>query len=146
VIAFVRPNGWDFPLLLHVLGATVLFGGLVTLLVLAFAAWRGGDQAAMLRRLGFTTTLLVVWPGWVLMRAAAQWILSREGLDDDPPGWVGVGFVVSDAGAVVLLLLTLLGWLALRRPRVAAYVAGVSGLYLVALGVAWFAMSAKPGA
>ena len=77
------------------------------------------------------------------MRVGAQWILSRENLEDDSPGWVGVGFIVSDAGILVLLALTVLGWLALRRTRVAPWFAGLASIYLVALGVAWFAMSAK---
>ena len=68
-----------------------------------------------------------------------------EGLDDNPPGWVGVGFLVSDAGIMVLLVLTLLGWLGLRRPRAGVWFAGLAAIYLVALGVAVFAMSAKPG-
>jgi len=72
-------------------------------------------------------------------------VLSREGLDDDPPGWVGVGFLVSDAGILVLLVLTLLGWLGLRRARVGTWFTGLAAFYLVALGVAVFAMSAKPG-
>jgi hypothetical protein len=79
------------------------------------------------------------------MRLAAQWILSRENFDKDP-GLVGVGYTVGDGGVVVLLVLTVLGWLALRRPRLGPWFAGVSLLYVVALGVAWFAMSAKPGA
>ncbi len=81
------------------------------------------------------------------MRVGAQWILSREGLDDAPaPDWVAVGLVVADGGIVVILLLTLLGWLALRRARAGVWFAGLAALYLLALGVAWWAMSAKPGA
>ena len=52
---------------------------------------------------------------------------------------------MSDAGILVLLVLTLLGWLGLRRPRVGMWFAGLAAFYLVALGVAVFAMSAKPG-
>jgi hypothetical protein len=80
------------------------------------------------------------------MRLGAQWVASNEHLDKNPPGWVGVGFAVSDAGIVVLALITLLGWLAPRRPRAGTFLAGLSILYVIALGVAWFAMSAKPGA
>jgi hypothetical protein len=147
VIATLRPDSWNLPLFLHVLGAVLLFGGIGSLAVVSLAGLRIPDHAALLRTLAFRTTLFVVWPAYVVMRAGAQWILSREGLDEGgPPGWVAVGLGVSDAGIVVLLVLTLLGWLALRRPRVAAWFAGLAVLYLVALGVAWFAMSAKPGA
>jgi hypothetical protein len=133
------------PLFLHVLGATLLFGALLAVTTLAFASTRIVDHGPLLRRLAFTIMLAGVWPSYVLMRVGAQWVLSHEGLDDDPPGWVGVGFLVSDAGILVLLVLTLLGWLGLRRPRMGMWLAGLAAIYLVALGVAVFAMSAKPG-
>jgi hypothetical protein len=146
MIALLRPDAWDFPLFLHVLGAVLLFGGIVSLVVISVAGLRLSESAMLLRTLAFRTTLFVVWPAYIVMRIGAQWILSREGLDDNSPDWVGVGFVISDGGIIVLLLLTLLGWLALRRGRAAAIFAGLSVLYLVALGVAWWAMTAKPGA
>ena len=67
---------------------------------------------------------------------------SRHADVDQQPG-----IVVGDGGALVLIGLTVLGWLALRRqPSVARYFAGLAGVYLVALVVAWWAMTAKPGA
>ena len=146
MIATIRPDSWDFPLFLHVLGAVLLFGGVASISVLSVAGLRVEAHAPLLRTLAFRTTLLLVWPSFVLMRAGAQWILSREGLDKDTPDWVGVGYIVSDVGVIVLLVLTLLGWLSLRRRGAAPWFAGLSVVYLVALGVAWFAMSAKPGA
>jgi hypothetical protein len=146
VIALLRPDAWDFPLFLHVLGAVLLVGGVASVSLVSIAGLRTPEHALLLRTLAFRTTLVLVWPSYILMRAGAQWILSREGLDKNTPGWVGVGFAVSDFGIVVLLLLTLLGWLSLRRARLGPWFAGLSVLYLVALGVAWFAMSAKPGA
>ena len=133
------------PLFLHVLGATLLFGALLAVTTLGFASLRIVDHGPLLRRLAFTIMLAGVWPSYILMRVGAQWVLSHEGLDDNPPGWVGVGFLVSDAGIMVLLVLTLLGWLGLRRPRAGVWFAGLAAIYLVALGVAVFAMSAKPG-
>jgi hypothetical protein len=148
MIALVRPGAWDFPLFVHVLGAIVLFGGVGSVALLAFAALRYDAQAALLRRAAFMTTLLVVWPSYVVMRVGAQWILTREGLDQNPPGWVGWGFAVSDGGIVVLALITLLGRLSMspRRPQAGKFLAGLTVLYVIALGLAWFAMSAKPGA
>jgi len=146
VIAFLRPNAWDLPLFLHVLGATVLFGAVGALAIVSFAGLRVPDHSLMLRRLAFYTTLLLVWPAYIVMRVGAQWIVSKEQLDKNSPGWVNVGFFVADGGVVVLLALTLLGWLALKRPRLTPWLAGLAVLYIVALGVAWFAMSAKPGA
>ena len=146
MIAFLRPDSWDFPLFLHVLGATTLFGGVASLAIVSVASLRVAENAAMLRRLAFRATLFLVWPAFVVMRIGAQWIVMREHLDKDSPGWVVAGFIVADGGALALLVLTLLGWLTLRRPRLTAWFAGVSLIYFAALVVAWFAMSAKPGA
>jgi hypothetical protein len=130
----------------HVLGAIVLFGGVAAVAVLAVAAARDGASALLLQRVAFATTLIVVWPGYVLMRVGAQIVANNEHLDKNAPGWLNVGFAVSDAGILVLALVTLLGWLAPRRPQAGKFLAGLSVLYVIALGVAWFAMSAKPGA
>ena len=37
MIAFLRPDAWDFPLFVHVLGAIVLFGGVAAVVMLSFA-------------------------------------------------------------------------------------------------------------
>jgi hypothetical protein len=134
------------PLFLHVAGAIFLFGGVAAVTVLALAALRDEPHAVLMRRTAFMTTLLVIWPAYILMRVGAQWVLTDEHLDKVTPGWVGVGFAVSDAGILVLALITLLGWLSPRRPGAGKFLAGLAVLYLLALGVAWFAMSAKPGA
>jgi hypothetical protein len=134
-----------FPLFLHVAGAMALFGGIASVSILSWAAVRLTAHAPLLRRLAFATMLLLVWPAFVAMRAGAQWVLNHEGLDKNSPGWVGVGFAVSDAGVVLLLIVTFLAWLARRRGGATPWVAALSSLYVVALGVAWFAMSAKPG-
>jgi hypothetical protein len=146
MVAIVRPEAWDFPLFVHVLGAIVLFGAVGSVALLAIAALHYDVHAALLRRTAFATTVLVVWPSFVVMRVGAQWILSREGLDKVTPSWVNYGLAVSDAGILILAAITLLGWLAPRRPRTGKFLAALSVLYLIALGVAWFAMTAKPGA
>jgi hypothetical protein len=149
IVLYLRPGSWSLPLFLHVLGATVLFGGTLALTVLAFAAWRGRERAAMLARLAFWTLLVVVLPTWILMRAGAQWIVDKEFPGNNPPGWVDVGFVVSEPGLVLLLALGVVAWLSARRGgtgRLAAALAVLAPVYLAALAVAWFAMSAKPGA
>ena len=145
MIALIRPHSWDLPLFVHVVGAVLLFGGVASVALLSIGALREQAHAIVLRRTAFATTVLLVWPSYVVMRVGAQWILSREGLDKNPPGWAGVGFAVSDAGILVLAVITLLGWLSPRRPGAGKFLAGLSVLYLIALGVAWFAMTAKPG-
>jgi hypothetical protein len=146
MIALIRPDSWDLPLFVHVLGAVVLFGGVGAVVLLAGAALHYDAHALMLRRTAFITTLVLVWPSYIVMRVGAQWILDREGLDKNQPGWVGAGFAVSDGGILVLALITVLGWLSPRRPGAGKFLAGLAVLYAIALGVAWFAMSAKPGA
>jgi uncharacterized membrane protein len=133
------------PLFVHVIGATVLFGGIATVAIVSWAAVRTTQQAPLLRRSALVAMLAVVWPAYVAMRVGAQWVLNHEGLDKSTPGWVDVGFLVSDVGIVLLLVVTFLAWLARRRGGATAWVAALSSAYLIALGVAWFAMSAKPG-
>ena len=58
------------------------------------------------------------------------------------PGWVGVGFIVSDAGVILLLIVGIL--LAVRRQRVLLAVPVLTAIYVVALGVAWVSMTGKP--
>ena len=66
------------------------------------------------------TLLAVALPGYVIMRGGAQWIYSKEHLDDAPsdPTWIGIGFITSDVGALLLLIALILGGIGLRRrPR-----------------------------
>jgi uncharacterized membrane protein len=148
VILYLRPSSWNLPLFLHVLGATVLFGGTLALAILALVVWRRREGAALLSQLAFRLLLFLVLPAWLLMRIAAGWIDGKE-FPKNEPGWVGVGYAVSEGGLVLLIVMAVLAWRSARREgtgRAAAAVAVLAPLYLVALAVAWFAMSAKPGA
>jgi hypothetical protein len=133
-------------LFLHVLGATLLFGGTLTVATLVVTSLRVQEHALLLRRLASTLTFAVVWPAFVVMRVGAQLVLDGESLQHSHATWIGIGFGVSDAGVVVLLLLGLTTWLSRRSARAVPWAAGLSILYLAALAVAWFAMSGKPGA
>ncbi len=96
---------------------------------------------ATLRTIGF-----LVLPAWLLMRVAGQWIDSREDIPGDP-AWLGVGFLVGDAGLVLLVITALIAWWGVRRPErrwPVRAVAVISGLYLIALFVAMWAMTTKP--
>jgi len=131
------------PLYVHVVGATALFGGVLAVTILAFAASRYPPERTLFaRRLTFWLTLLLVVPAWIAMRAGAEWVL-RQGYAKNL-GWENAGFVVSDGGAALILLLLLVSWLAWKRPQLGRLVAGLGTLYILALGVAWFAMSYKP--
>jgi hypothetical protein len=118
VLAAVRPDSWDFPLFLHVLGAMILVGGLVTgASALGFAR---GDARSL--RLGYWSLLVVSLPGWVLMRVGAEWIYSKEGWDDlpegvDDPVWLNIGAITADAGGLILLVSLVTGGVGVYRMR-----------------------------
>jgi len=117
LLASVRPDDWDLPLFLHVLGAMALVGSLV-LVVLALVSARRGDSAAGLR-LAYRSLLFGVIPSWILMRVGAQWIASKEGLDDldEPPAWVDIGFLTSEPTLLLLIAATVCAGMAARRAR-----------------------------
>ncbi len=146
MLAVLRPDSWNLPLFLHVLGAVILFGGTATVAIAGFAGRGRSDHAGLLARVVLGSFLLVIVPGWILMRIGAQWIADKE-FPDKTPGWVDVGFVVSEPGAVLLIVLGIIAWISVRRQglgRLAVVPPVLATIYLVALGIAWWAMSAKP--
>ena len=143
MLAILRPDGWNFPLFLHVLGAMTLTGATAAAFVCAVSV----RQWPWLRSVVARMLLLVVFPAWLLMRLAGQWIDSKENIPGDP-GWLGVGFLVGDLGLVLLILAMIFGAVAVRRPQrnwPVNTVAVITGVYFVALVVAMFAMTGKPG-
>ena len=146
VLAAIRPDDWNIALFVHILGAMLLVGALA--LVICALAWRDV-------RLGYRALLLGVLPGWIVMRGGAQWIASKEGLDEgDVPAWVDVGFIVSDPLLLFLIIATVCAGIATRRQRRGDAPAGggglrsaalvLAGLMLVACVVAIWAMTTKP--
>jgi uncharacterized membrane protein len=142
MLALIRPDSWNFPLFLHIFGATVLFGTVATVAIAGFASRSHAGYEQLLARVAQRTFLLGIVPAYVLMRVGAQWIDSKEFPNGDEPGWVGVGFIVSDAGVILLLIVGIL--LAVRRQRVLLAVPILTAIYVIALGVAWVSMSGKP--
>jgi hypothetical protein len=151
VLAALRPDSWDFPLFVHVLGAMILVGGLLTgASLLGFA--RRDDRFL---RLGYWSLLAISLPGWVIMRIGAEWIYTREHWDDlpegvDEPAWLGIGYIVADGGALILFVSLILGGFGvyrLREGRGSGLLNGTLVLSLIALAayvVAVWAMSGKP--
>jgi hypothetical protein len=144
LLGAIRPDDWNIALFVHILGAMLLVGALA----LVIAALAARDI-----RLGYRALLLGVLPGWIFMRAGAQWIASKEGLDEgDVPAWVDIGFIVSDPLLLFLIISTVCAGIAARRERrgetgggglrTAALV--LVGLMLVASVVAIWAMTTKP--
>ena len=76
MLAAIRPDDWNLPLLVHVLGAMVLVGAVVTALSVQALGWRRQSPAAATSyaRLAFRTLLFVALPAWFVMRIGAQWI------------------------------------------------------------------------
>ena len=152
LLGATRPDDWNLPLFLHVLGAMVLVGALV-LVVLSLASARGGDSAAGLR-LAYRSLLFAAIPSWIVMRLAAQWIASKEGLDDldDPPAWVDIGFLTSEPTLLLLIAATVCAGVAARRAREGGRAFGglntaalvLVSITLLAYVLAIWAMSAKP--
>jgi hypothetical protein len=143
MLAIVRESSWNFPLFLHVLGAIAVTGATAA----AFVAAVNEPRWSWLRLVVARTLLLAAFPAWLLMRLAGQWIDSKENIPGDP-GWLGVGFMVGDVGFVLLVVATILAAVAVRRPQKnwpVRAVAVITGVYFVALLVAMFAMTGKPG-
>ena len=154
VVAIIRPDEWNLPLLVHVFGAMVLVGGLVTALLFGVASWRPEARAAF-GRLTFRTLLYVALPAWIVMRIGAQWIYSRQGWDEtgEDPFWLGIGWITAEGGGLLLLIAIVLAGLGTGRRR--AERGGGTGLTraatvlaaiaLVAYVFTAWAMSGKPG-
>jgi hypothetical protein len=149
IVATVRPDSWNFPLFLHVLGAMILVGGLLA----------GASSLALARgdvkflRLGYRSLLAVALPGWLLMRIGAEWIASKEGWTAKgvpTPTWLNIGFILADAGGLILLVSLIVGGVGVRRLRAgqgATLLRTTLVLSVVLLGayvVAVWAMAGKP--
>lgn len=115
----IRPDDWNFPLLLHVGGAMLMCGAVaVASAALVLAVRSTGDDRVTMARFGFRTLLIAVIPSYLVMRVAAEWIYSKEGFSgDNDPGWIGIGYIISDLGLLLIIIATVLSGLAARRIR-----------------------------
>jgi hypothetical protein len=151
IVATIRPDAWNFPLFVHVLGAVILVSGLVAGAgVLGYAR---GD--ARFLRLGYWTLLAVAFPGWIIMRVGAEWIYTKEGWDDLPeqigePTWLDIGWMTGDFGGLILVISLIAGGVGvyrLREGKGAGLLKVTLVLALVLLAayvIAVWAMSGKP--
>ena len=140
VLAAIRPDDWNLALFVHILGAMVLVGSLA-LVATSIAA----DNL----RLGFRVLWIAVIPSWIVMRVAAQWIASKENIDDlDPePDWVGIGYATSEGSFLLLIIATICAGIAARRARgggLRTATLVLVGVSLIAYVVAIWAMTTKP--
>ena len=139
-------SGPFWPFFLHVLGAMTLFVGILTAVVLSIVGLR--DARPFLRAATFLALLSCI-PDYVVMRIGAQWTYNNEGWKHakPQPTWLGIGFGVADMGVIVLLLAIggAYWWRRSGNTIAGRAVAGLSGLYMAMLAVAWLAMSGKWG-
>ncbi len=156
MLAAIRPDSWNYPLFLHVLGAMLLVGALVTAVTAQLVGWKrtAEDGAATYARLAFRTLLFVGIPAYFAMRIGAEWIYSKEHWADvpDEPAWLGIGYITADIGALLVLISIILAAIGLRRSRdggaggvrFARIIGVICILLLAAYLVAVWAMTAKP--
>ena len=139
-----RPDSWNFPLLLHIAGATIFFGAITVAAVTQLASARA-PRLEFLQGVAFRTLLIVGLPAYVVFRIGAEWLASKEP-DGYDPTWITIGRVVAELGAILFLIALILAGLAVRKRN--EWLVKSSGVLtaniLVALVVAVWAMGAKP--
>ena len=157
MLAAIRPDDWNFPLLLHVLGASILLGALVTAVTAQLLAWKRSSPTDVVSfgRFSFRTLLFVAIPAWFLMRLAGEWIATRENWDDvdEEPAWLGIGYITAEGGGLFLLISVILAGLGARRlgrsnGEQGATLVRIATVFVLVLVIAYviatWAMSAKP--
>jgi hypothetical protein len=144
----------DLALLVHVAGAMILVGGLLTAAVAGLLGWR--DASGGLLRISYWTLFAAALPGWIVMRVGAEWIYSNEGWDTaktatgSDPSWISIGQMTADAGGALLLVSLILGGVGIRKMRAGGgegliRASSVIATVLVAVYVvAVWAMGGKP--
>lgn len=145
LLASIRPDSWNYPLLLHVAGAAVFFGVVVTATVTQLTASKAA-RPELLRRVAFRSMLIVGVPAYIVFRIGAEWIYEKEIGDATDPAWVGTGYIVADAGVLLFLISLILSGIAVRKSKSGlATASGVlMAILLVGLVIATWAMGAKP--
>jgi hypothetical protein len=148
-LALMRPDDESFLLLVHVAGASVFVGGLLTgASLLGFARGSVG-----LLRLGYWTLLIVVLPAYIVMRIGAELLAEEQGWNDEgapSQTWLDIGYIVADAGALLLLISLIVGGIGVRRLRegkghgLLKATMVLALIILAAATVAVWAMAGKP--
>lgn len=121
ILADIRPDSWNFPLLIHIVGATVLVGGVLT----CATALRAAGDSLRLHRLGYGALLYVALPGLIVMRIGAALIWHKHNPNHSflwavfphtgDVTWIKIGGTVADFGGGLLVLALILGWFGLKR-------------------------------
>ena len=150
----IRPDDWNLALFVHVLGAVAAVGALVVAGYYLLAARRTGSLETL--RVGARWLIFGALPSFIVMRVGAQWIASKEGLEDADLAWIGIGFGTSDLGGILIIGSSIAMALAMRSAdraardgevavgRSAQVVSWLMGLVLVLYVIAIWAMTTKP--
>ena len=156
MLAAIRPDDWNFPLLMHVFGASVLMGALIAAMTAQLLAWKrtGPADVVPYARLSFRTLLFAAIPAWFLMRIGGEWVASKGWNDIDPaPAWLDIGYITAEAGGLLILISTILAGIGARRlgksnGEQGATLVRVATVLVVLVALAYvittWAMSAKP--
>jgi hypothetical protein len=151
LLAAIRPDDWNFALVIHLISAMTLVGVLVLAASSLAGAWNSGSAA--LTRLGYRSLLWAGLPSFIALRASSEWIRDKEGIpSDDTPNWVDIGYMTTDPGLLILIAATVCAGVGARRTsrgtgsavaldRVATVLLAIS---IVAYLVAVWAMTTKP--
>jgi hypothetical protein len=147
VLASIRPDSWNFPLLLHVFGAMVLVGAATAAVVAQLAPGVVTGDGDRMRRFSFRTLLFAALPAYIVMRVGAEWMYSKEfGDTDDDPTWIGIGYITADLGALLLLIALITGGIAAwkSKNRLGKASGVIAAIALAGWIVAVWAMGGKP--
>lgn len=154
MVLAIRPDSWNFPLLLHVASAMLLVAAAVVAAVALAQALRTSEQdgAVSLQRFGARTLLWVAVPMSFLLNVDAEWIRSKEfASGSSDPAWIGWGYATAESSLIVLVIATILASLAVRRSRAGSGIGklskaatGLSLLSIAILLIAIWAMTTKP--
>jgi hypothetical protein len=113
-------SSWNVPLLIHVSGAMILVGGVLTAAAALVTA--RGDERRL--RLGYFALLFVALPGMLLTKLGATAINSKysgQGFiraafpSQDDPTWIMIGGTALDMGAGALVAALIAGWFGLKK-------------------------------
>lgn len=139
MFAAARPDNLDFALFVHVAGATVLVGALVTALVFSVS----GSPS----RLTFRALLWTAVPSWFVMYAGALWIADKEGLNDiaEEPDWLGIGHMTADLSFLFIAIAVIIAGLSARKAgKTSTWVSALISVCLILSLIAIWAMTTKP--
>lgn len=140
MLAAVRPDDWNIELLIHIAGAMVLVGALLTALILAVS----GSPS----RLTFRALLWAAIPAWFVMRIFAEVIATSEGLTGkgkEEPTWVVIGYMTSEPAFIAMLIATIVAGVSSRRGGTTSkWVTGLIAFSIILSLVAVWAMTTKP--